>query len=124
MALGWAGVLLVVWHAPEVITAGNEVGVHLARHQAGFSVALGIGFVFVAARPDRAYGVLPLVAVFTSVLVGVAFIDLVNSTSSLAVESRHLLEIGGLLIMWLLGSEMGPRRRGRGLRSHISDFRP
>jgi predicted anti-sigma-YlaC factor YlaD len=114
-ALAWAGILLVAWHLPEVITAGNELAVHLARQQAGFAVALGIGFIFVAWRPDRAYGVLPMVAAFTVVLTIVAVIDLANGTSNIAVESRHLLEIGGLALMWVLGSEMGPTRSVRGM---------
>jgi predicted anti-sigma-YlaC factor YlaD len=113
VVLGWAGILLVVWHLPEVVTAGNELAVHLARHQAGFAVALGVGFVFVAWKPDRAYGVLPLVAAFTVVLTVVAIIDLANGTSSIAVESRHLLEVGGLAVMWVLGAEMGPGRSTR-----------
>jgi predicted anti-sigma-YlaC factor YlaD len=111
IALGWAGVLLIVWHLPEVITAGSELAVHLSRHQAGFAVALGVAFVMVAIRPDRAYGVLPFVVAFSVVLTAVATIDLVANTSSMAVEARHLLEIGGLVILWFLGAEMGPRRR-------------
>lgn len=113
IALGWAGALLVVWHLPELLTAGDAVAVHLSRHQAGFATALGVSFVFVAFRPDRAYGVIPFAASFALVLVVTAVADLVNGSSSVAIESRHLLEIGGLVLVLLLGSEMGPERRRR-----------
>ncbi len=112
-ALGWAGVLLVAWHLPELLTAGNEVAVHLSRHQAGFATALGASFMFVAFRPDRAYGVIPFAASFALVLVVTAVADLINGSSNVAIESRHLLEIGGLVLVLLLGSEMGPERRRR-----------
>jgi len=118
IALGWAGVLLVALYLPHVLSAGEELAVHLARHQAAFDVALGVGFVFVAWKPDRAYGVVPLVAAFTVALVLVAVIDVVNGTSSAAIESRHLLELGGLVLMWVLGSEMGPKPSVRAFLEH------
>lgn len=114
-ALGWAGMLLIVWHLPDVVTAGSEAAVHLGRHQAGFAVALGVGFVVVALRPDRAYGMLPFVVAFAVVLTAVALIDLVSGASSLVVEARHLLELGGLVMMWVLAAEMGPGRRRAGI---------
>lgn len=113
IALGWAGVLLVAWHLPEIFSAGSETAIHLARHQAAFAVALGAAFVFVAVRPERAFGVIPFVATFTVALTVTAIVDLVNGSSTLATESRHLLEIGGLVLVWILGVGSGPRKRVR-----------
>ncbi|MGF1665341.1 MAG: zf-HC2 domain-containing protein [Acidimicrobiia bacterium] len=113
VALAWAGVLLIGWHVPAVFTAGAENAVHLSRHQAAFAVALGAGFVFVAARPERAFGVIPFVASFTVALTVTAVVDLLNGSSNLLTESRHLLEIGGLVLVWILGVGSGPRRRRR-----------
>jgi predicted anti-sigma-YlaC factor YlaD len=113
IALGWAGILLVTWHLSEVFSAGSENAIHLARHQAAFAVALGAAFVFVAVRPERAFGVIPFVASFTVALSVTAVVDLVNGSSSLVTESRHLLEIGGLALVWILGVGSGPRKRVR-----------
>jgi predicted anti-sigma-YlaC factor YlaD len=109
--LGWSGILLVTWHVPDMLSPGSEVAVHLARHQAAFAVALGLAFVFVAVRPERAFGMIPFVATFVAALAVTAVVDLVNGSSSLLTESRHLLEIGGLVLVWVLGTGTGPRRR-------------
>ncbi len=111
VTLGWAGVLLVAWHVPDMLSAGSEIAVHLARHQAAFAVALGLAFVFVAVRPERSFGMIPFVATFVAALGVTALVDLVNGSSSLITESRHLLEIGGLAMVWVLGVGTGPRRR-------------
>jgi predicted anti-sigma-YlaC factor YlaD len=108
--LGWAGILLMVWHIPGVFAAGSENAVHLSRHQAAFAVALGASFLFVAFRPERAFGVIPFVATFTVALTVTAAVDLVNGSSNVVTESRHLLEIGGLVLVWILGVGSGPRR--------------
>lgn len=114
IALAWTGVLLVAWHLPEMLAGGGGTDVHLARHQAGFAMALGVAFLFVAARPDRAYGVTPFAATFAIVLVVVAVLDIALGSSRLLRESRHLIEIAGLVFVLVLGWEMGPSRRGRG----------
>lgn len=116
IALGWAGVLLVIWHLPEVFTAGAETAVHLSRHQAAFAVALGAAFLFVAIRPERAFGVIPFVATFTVALTVTAAVDVINGSSNFLTESRHLFEIGGLVLVWVLGAGSGPGRRRVGTR--------
>lgn len=111
LALAWIGILLVGWNAVTMVAAGSGVAVHLERHQAAFSVALGIAFLFVAWRPDRAYGMVPFAATFTAALSLAAIIDLIHGTSTLPRESRHLVELAGLAVLWVLGAAAGPARR-------------
>lgn len=112
VVLAWAGVLLLVWHAPGMFDGSVEVSaLHVTRHQHTFGVALGLTFLFVAWRPDRAYGVVPVAATFTVALGGAAIVDLVNGASTLDRESVHLVEIVGLAILWALGWSAGPGRR-------------
>lgn len=113
-ALAWAGLLLLVWHAPGMFDSSVDLSaLHVTRHQHTFGVALGLTFLFVAWRPDRAYGLVPVAAVFTVALGGAALVDLINGSSTLSRESVHIVEIVGLAFLWALGWSAGPgRRRG------------
>jgi predicted anti-sigma-YlaC factor YlaD len=94
IALGWGGVLLVGWNIIAMFAPGSGGAIHLERHQAAFGVALGLAFVFVAWRPDRAYGMVPFAAAFSFALGLSAIIDLVI----------------GLALLWVLGAAAGPGR--------------
>lgn len=114
IALAWGGLLLVVWNTPGVLDSGADVLIrHLSRHQHAFGFALGLVFLFVAWRPDRAYGVVPMAATFTVTLAGAALVDLVMGASTLERESPHLVELIGLALVWILGVSAGPGRRRR-----------
>lgn len=108
-ALAWTGVILIAWSTPGVFDTTTDVTyIHVARHQAAFGVALGIVFLVVAWRPDRAYGLVPVAATFTIALSGAAIVDLIDGASSLSKESRHLVELVGLGMLWALGANAGP----------------
>lgn len=116
-ALAWAAALLIVWNIVDMFSAGAGTAIHLERHQAAFDVALGLAFLFVAWRPDRAYGMVPFAVTFTAALSGAAIIDLLNGASTLGRESAHLIELAGLGLLWVLGTAVGPgssRRRKAG----------
>jgi predicted anti-sigma-YlaC factor YlaD len=110
-ALAWIGVLLIAFNLPDLFARGIDVElIHLSRHQSSFSMALGTSFLFVAWRPDRAYGLVPIAAVFAIMLSGATF-DLINGASTIERESIHLVEIAGLVVVWILGMSAGPGRR-------------
>lgn len=112
--LAWAALWLIVWNLAPVFSAGSGPSIHLERHQAAFDVALGLAFMFVAWRPDRAYGLVPFAATFTFALSFAAVIDLANGASTLLRESAHLVELFGLALLWILGRAVGPGKRARG----------
>jgi predicted anti-sigma-YlaC factor YlaD len=113
-ALGWAGLLLIVWSIPGVFeTVSDETYQHVWRHQHAFGIALGLTFLFVAWRPDRAYGLVPVAATFTVALAGAAIYDLVAGSTPLSRETKHLVEIAGLGLLWALGWSAGPGHHDR-----------
>ena len=116
IGLAWAGLLLLVWSVPGIVTGGDDAAaVHLYRHQSAFSAALGLTFLVVAWRPERSYGLVPFAAIFTVALGATAVIDLLGGDSDPALEAHHAVEIAGLATLWVLGrgSGPGPRRRRR-----------
>ena len=117
-ALAWAAIWLIVWNIVDMFAAGSGSAIHLERHQAAFDVALGLAFLFVAWRPDRAYGMVPFAATFTFALSVSAAIDLANGASTFVRESAHLVELFGLALLWVLGAAVGP---GRAKRQPVSD---
>jgi predicted anti-sigma-YlaC factor YlaD len=112
-ALAWTAVVLIAWYVVDMFAAGSGSAIHLERHQAAFDVALGLAFLFVAWRPDRAYGMVPFAAAFTFALSTAAVIDLANGASTMLRESAHFVELFGLALLWVLGAAVGPGREGR-----------
>jgi predicted anti-sigma-YlaC factor YlaD len=81
---------------------------HTARHLGSFAVALGIGFLVAAWRPDRVGGVLPLTAALVLCLLLTSGIDLASSRTDVLDElAGHATELVGLGLLWLLARETG-----------------
>jgi len=109
--LAWAGGVLVVWNISGVFNAAADANaVHLARHQSAFAVALGIAFLYVAWRSERAYGLVPFAVTFTLAVGVVAIVDLATGSANASRESLHFLELAGLVMLWILGVRVGPGR--------------
>lgn len=90
--------------ALPVLLFGRETGasVHIAREIGSFDFALAVGFLFVAWRPVRAFGMLPLVAALVGCLGITTVVDVVRGTATAVNESAHLLDLVGLAAVWEL----------------------
>lgn len=97
--------LIEIAAAIPVLVSGSDVGlsVHAARHLGSFDVALAVGFFFVAWRPARAMGLLPVVAALVACIVGTAVLDAFAGRTDALAEAHHATEIAGLALIWLLG---------------------
>jgi len=95
--------------ALPVLVFGRDAGapVHIAREIGSFDFALAVGFLFVAWRPARAYGMLPLVAALVGCLAVTTAVDIARGTASLLDESAHLLHLLGLTAVWALSRWAG-----------------
>ena len=111
--LAATALLLIGANVIGMFSVGSGTATHLARHEAAFDVALGLAFLFVAYRPDRAYGMVPFAATFAFALTVAALIDLVHGATTWVRESAHLIELAGLGLVWWLGAAVGPGRRRR-----------
>jgi len=89
---------------------GEDAGlpVHTARHLGSFTVALGIGFLVAAWRPERVGGVLPVTAALVLCLLLTSGIDVASARADALSElGGHATELVGLGLLWLLGRETG-----------------
>lgn len=117
-ALAWVAVVLAVQNLPALVfgnTSGTEE--HLSRHLGAFGVALAIGFAFIAWRPHRAIGLLPLVAALVTTMIASATFDLLDGGRSALAETAHISELIGLALLWMIAGSPGwhglPRRDPR-----------
>jgi len=110
-ALAWCGLLIVVQSArPLVMGELDGAPTHVARHAGAFSLALGIGLLYAAWKPHRAFGLLPLVgALLATTLVG-GILDVATGTRAPFAEIAHLAEIIGMLLLWLVAGSPGWER--------------
>ena len=108
------GVVALVQIAVAVpaLVLGNDAGlpVHTARHLGSFAVALGVGFLVVALRPERAAGLFPLVAALVACLVLTSAVDIASGRTAAFGELSHSTELLGLALCWLVGRSSAPAR--------------
>jgi predicted anti-sigma-YlaC factor YlaD len=90
---------------------GTDEGapIHIAHEVGAWDLALAIGFLFAAARPLRAVGMLPFAAALSIGLVLTATIDIANGRQHAVFETAHLLELSGTTLLWMLTAPR-PRR--------------
>jgi predicted anti-sigma-YlaC factor YlaD len=92
LVLSWPGVFLHEGHA----------SIHLSHELTAWDMGLAVGFLLVAWRPARAWGMLPLVAVLVAAMAVTSGVDLASGHALLGREAVHGLEIAGLGCLWAL----------------------
>jgi predicted anti-sigma-YlaC factor YlaD len=116
VCLALVGLLQIAMAAPALVL-GDDAGlpVHTARHIGSFGVALAIGFLFVAWRPERAAGLLPVAFALIACLVGTSLLDVAAGRTGVIGETAHVTEIVGLAVTWMLARPLAaPRVRAAG----------
>jgi len=103
VTLALIGLLQIAIALPALVL-GDDAGlpVHTARHIGSFAAALAIGFLFVAWKPERAAGLLPVATALVAFVIGTTLVDVVNGQTAAFSETGHVTEIVGLVITWML----------------------
>lgn len=107
---------------PEVMFSSDPHHGHLAHHLGVFEAAYGVALVFVAIRPSKARAMVPFTATLAGGMVLLAAVDIARGEAFPLNELSHLLEIAGLVLVWMLATRKGwprtsdtrPSRAGRG----------
>ncbi len=113
-ALRWILVAIALTQIAIAIPAlvfGSDAGlpVHTARHIGSFDVALGVGFLYAAWKPWRIPGLLPVVAALVACLIGSSLLDVASGNTAALGEVQHVLDVVGLVVVWLLRPAPEPR---------------
>lgn len=93
--------------------AGTGGGAHVARELGAFDVALATCLVVAAWQPRRAAGLLPVAAAVAAAMLVGAVADVAGGRAPMAGEAHHVLEVLGLLFLWLVARVPGASRPRR-----------
>ena len=114
-ALRWAlfiiGGTLVILNVSNLVLDVDAVDRHLSRHDGVFGTALGIGMLSVAAKPQRAIGLVTLTSTIAVLMGIVAIADVLGGQRTMLAEAIHLLEFGGLVCLWVISGGVTRARR-------------
>ena len=113
-ALGVAAGSIALLNLPLLLGIGPTT--HETRHLGTFGVALGIGLLWSAYRPERAIGMIPLAAALGAATLIGGIIDIATSRATATTEAAHTLELVGLALLWYLSG--GVTRTRLRLRAH------
>jgi predicted anti-sigma-YlaC factor YlaD len=117
-ALAWCGVLVGAQAVrPLVFADFDGAPTHVARHVGASALALAIGLLYAAWRPHRAHGLLPFAGALVATTVFGTLLDTLDGDRSPLAESVHLVEIVGMLLLWLVAGSPGWERVRDGWRS-------
>jgi predicted anti-sigma-YlaC factor YlaD len=114
-ALAWCG-LLLLWESLSPLVLGELDGTptHVARHVGASTAALAVGLLYVSWRPQRAAGLLPFVGALLGAMVASAIFDVVGGDRSPVAELAHVVELTGMVLLWMIAGSPGwDRLEGR-----------
>lgn len=120
-ALAWVGIVVAVQSVgPLVFGELDGTPTHVARHVGASALALAIGLLYAAWRPDRAFGLLPLVVALFAATVVAAVLDTVAGDRTAVAETVHVAELVGMVLLWFVAGSPGWER----VRDAIRSVRP
>jgi predicted anti-sigma-YlaC factor YlaD len=102
MVLALIGLAQIVLAWPGVFLHDGHASIHLAHELTAWDMGLAAGFLVVAWRPARAWGMLPLVGVLVAAMVVTSGVDFASGHALLGREAVHALAFAGLGCLWAL----------------------
>jgi predicted anti-sigma-YlaC factor YlaD len=96
--------LVVAW--PGLLLDEGSASAHTVNDLASWDLGLAVSFLVLAWLPWRAWGALPVVAVMVIFLAGTAASDLLRGQADLSHEAAHVLQVAGLICLWMIARRM------------------
>lgn len=114
IVLGVVGIVQCALAIPMLVFGEHDdLMPHDARHFGSFSIALAAGMLYTALRPRRVGAFLPFVGVLTIAFAITAIVDVAQRRTPLGGEAQHLVEVVGLVLLWIVARLERPRRSRR-----------
>jgi predicted anti-sigma-YlaC factor YlaD len=109
-SLATLGIFELVVSIPALVFGNDsDAPVHVARHVGSLGAALGFALLYAAWKPTRAYGLLPFVSALAVFMTASSVLDVFFGQASFWMETTHLVELVGMLLVWLLAGSPRPR---------------
>lgn len=90
------------------IVVGGASAAHFAHESAAWNLALAVGFLYVALRPPRVTGLVPVIGSFVGMLAALSALDVVvGGRVDPARLVSHLLVLAGLILLLALQHRTG-----------------
>ena len=105
--LGAVAIGYLLTAVPEMLFSTDVHHGHIAHHLGIFSTAYAVTLLFVAVRPARARALVPFTVVMAVGMVAFAVVDVMDGEAFALAELSHLLELAGLVLVWLLATRRG-----------------
>ena len=105
----------VVLALPQLFARWRGMTAHDLHHLGAWDLAFGVGLVVVAWQPERARGLLPFAGALGVGMAVTAVFDISDRGLPVLTEAHHLLELLGVLLLWVVGRSFRlrpSRRRG------------
>lgn len=105
-AVGVAAVVQLCLAVPALLTAAGvtEVtAIHTSREMASFDIAVAVGFLLAAVRPERAKAFVPVAAVLAVCLGATSLLDVSAGFTGLVDEAGHMVALVQAGLLWALG---------------------
>lgn len=110
-ALAWCALTIGVTSIRPLFLADLDgAPTHIARHVGASGLALAIGLLYVAWRPHRAAGLLPLVGALIATTAISTVLDTVSGDRSALAEAVHIVELVGMFLLWMVAGSPGWER--------------
>jgi predicted anti-sigma-YlaC factor YlaD len=117
-ALAWCGLVIAILSVrPLVLADVDGATTHVARHVGASSLALAVGLLYAAWRPHRAFGLLPLVGALLATTLLSTLLDTLDGSRSVVSEAVHIVEMVGLVLLWMVAGSPGWERLAEAIRS-------
>jgi predicted anti-sigma-YlaC factor YlaD len=101
----------IVLAIPQLLAHGKGLFVHDLHHLGAWDLALGVGLLVVAWQPERARGLLPTAGALAVGMAITAVVDIVDGKVPPWSEAHHVLEIAGVVCLWVVGRSFRLRPR-------------
>lgn len=105
-AVGIAAVVQLALAIPALLTAAGVStvdAVHTSREMASFDIAVAVGFLLAAIRPERARAFVPVAVVLSICLGMTSLMDISTGLTGLADEAGHMVALLQAGLLWALG---------------------
>ena len=122
LAVGMAQLVLAL--PPLLLGQGSDASSHMARELGSLNVAFAAGLLLAAWQPRRISGLLPVAAALAVITIIAAVADVAAGHTTPALEAYHLLEVLGLVFLWLAGRRADLPDRKLSARSPVSRPHP